>query len=412
MFRYIDLFSGIGGFHQGVDRVSRDLGLETECIFAADNDFYASQVYTLNYGIVSHFNLKDQQVHDLIKSKIGTNELTCIFGGFPCQPFSKAGDQQGFGDVTKGTLFLEIEKLVKEHQPKLVLLENVRNLKTHDNGNTWKVIKNTLKLLDYHVDDYVLSPNNISDIPALRERFFIAAYHTKKTRILEMQHIKDKDIKKEQTSIYANNDINQGLDVRFFDTNSDSDVDMHRINVLEMWNALVENLKEKNRKILTPLWPKYFLESHTTTDMPVWKQHIVERNRKWYIENQSIFDCWYNEHKLFYDNLNDSQKKFEWNAKDAISNVWEGIIQFRPSGVRVKKPDYIPTLVAINQTPIIGLERRYIKPSEISKLYGFKGINFNNQPINQTFKQLGNTVSVDVVEYLIKEMLKKSGIGG
>ena len=141
MFRYIDLFCGIGGFHQGIDRVAQEMGFDTECVFAADNDNNAARIYEKNYGKKCLYDLKAEDTHSLIDDAIGKDELTCLFGGFPCQPFSKAGNQLGFENQMKGTLYFEIERIVQRHHPKYILLENVRNLRNHDGGNTWAVIK-------------------------------------------------------------------------------------------------------------------------------------------------------------------------------------------------------------------------------------------------------------------------------
>ena len=168
-------------------------------------------------------------------------------------------------------------------------------------------------------------------------------------------------------------------------------------------------MRQNNRKLISPLWPRYFSstieEIESDSKLPKWKKGIIKRNIRFYEDNKLLYDSWYENHKLLFDNLIRSNQKFEWNAGEDIDDVWKGIIQFRPSGVRVKRPDFIPTLVAITQTPILGCEKRYLQPEEMARLYGFKSLNFNNQPLKETYKQLGNTVSVDVIEYLIKYML-------
>ena len=115
MFRYIDLFYGLGGFHQGIERVAEEMGFEADCVFAADNDPFAAKVYMDNYGINCFFDLKKKETHRLIDRAIGNEGLTCVFAGFPCQPFSKAGSQEGFTNQMKGTLFFEIKKIIHRH---------------------------------------------------------------------------------------------------------------------------------------------------------------------------------------------------------------------------------------------------------------------------------------------------------
>lgn len=411
MFRYIDLFCGIGGFHQGIDRVSAEMGFEAECVFAADNDPSAASVYRNNYGIDCYHDLKLKETHDLIDIAVGEHELTCLFGGFPCQPFSKAGSQEGFANEMKGTLFFEIEKIVHRHHPKFILLENVRNLKNHDSGHTWNVIYNSLTEEGYVVDDVIISPNHIGPIPALRERFFILAYNRESLGVTDddIDMLRNRVYKQRKTSIYPHNRVERGLNRRYFDIDAPSDLEPFNEETIQMWDDLLQLLRSSNRTIISPLWPHYFDPLLDITNEPAWKQKIIRKNQEFYRKNADIYDQWLNEHRDHFDQLCQSDRKFEWNAGDDLDNVWQGIIQFRPSGVRVKRPDFIPTLVAINQTPILGPNRRYLKVSEMAKIYGFRRLRFGDQSEAESQKQLGNTVSVDVVGYLLHHMIETSG---
>ena len=411
MFRYIDLFCGIGGFHQGMNRVSAEMGFDAECVFAADNDQNAANVYRMNYGIDCYHDLKLQETHDLIDDAIGEEGLTCLFGGFPCQPFSKAGSQEGFANKMKGTLFFEIEKIVHRHHPKFILLENVRNLKNHDSGHTWEVIHDSLVEEGYVVDDVIISPNHIGPIPALRERFFILAYNTEFLGIEDddIDMLRDREFRQRKTSIYPCGQIERGLNRKYFNLDAEPDLEPFNEETIQMWDDLLQLLRENGRTIISPLWPHYFDSTIDISEEPDWKQKIIRKNQEFYKDNSDIYDRWLDEHKDHFNQLCQSDKKFEWNAGEDLENVWQGIIQFRPSGVRVKRPDFIPTLVAINQTPILGPKRRYLKASEMAKIYGFKRLKFGKQSEGESQKQLGNTVSVDVVSYLIRHMIETSG---
>lgn len=349
VFRYVDLFAGIGGFHQGIDRVALKNGFKAVCVFAADNDAAAAKVYERNYGINCLYDLKEEETHKLIDEAIGDDELTCLFGGFPCQPFSKAGNQEGFSDQMKGTLYFEIEKIVHRYHPKFILLENVRNLKSHDGGHTWEVIKNSLIHEGYAVDDVIISPNNIAAIPALRERFFILAYNREKLGIEGNVKEIEKKYPTKKTSIYPWGQKERGLNKKYF-IDSKEDIEPENIKTLDMWDDLLHMLRENNREIVSPLWPHYFDKDIDLSGVPDWKVKIIERNRTFYEENSDVYDAWYNKHKEHFDSLCRSDQKFEWNAGDDLQSVWEGIIQFRPSGVRVKRPDFIPTLVTMAQS--------------------------------------------------------------
>ena len=122
-FKFIDLFCGIGGFHQAM------ASLGGECVFASDIDEHCQKTYYRNYGIMPVGDITQVDAAD-----IPPHDVLC--GGFPCQAFSIAGKRLGFADPTKGTLFFDILRIAKYHKPKYLLLENVRNLASHDSGNT------------------------------------------------------------------------------------------------------------------------------------------------------------------------------------------------------------------------------------------------------------------------------------
>ena len=159
--KYIDLFCGIGGFHQALD----NLGFE--CVFASDIDEKCRITYKKNYVLTP--------MGDITKIKaeeIPSFDILCA--GFPCQPFSKAGLQKGFSDDTRGNLFFDICRIACYHKPKYMILENVRNLATHDNGNTWNVIKKSIDDLGYYTYDNPLILNTLFfGIPQNRERVVI-----------------------------------------------------------------------------------------------------------------------------------------------------------------------------------------------------------------------------------------------
>ena len=134
--KFIDLCCGIGGFHQALG----NMGME--CVLASDIDEKCRKNYKANYKITPKGDLTKIKIQD-----IPNFDILCA--GFPCQPFSKAGQQNGFCD-SRGNIFFDICKIVEFHNPKYIILENVRNFASHDNGNTWKVIKQTIDGLGYH----------------------------------------------------------------------------------------------------------------------------------------------------------------------------------------------------------------------------------------------------------------------
>lgn len=164
MFTYIDLFAGIGGIRIPFDE------LGGECVFSSEIDKYAQETYTQNFGEKPHGDITK-----ISPKKIPKHDL--LMAGFPCQPFSQAGLKKGFND-TRGTLFFYIAKIIEEHRPKVVFLENVKRFKSHDSGNTFRVVKNILENLGYTVSAKVLSSKDFG-VPQNRERFFMIAVHGK-----------------------------------------------------------------------------------------------------------------------------------------------------------------------------------------------------------------------------------------
>jgi len=162
-FKFIDLFAGIGGFHYALS------SLGAKCVFASEWDSFAAETYSQN------FKLKPKgDITQISANEIPPHDILC--GGFPCQAFSISGKQKGFDDI-RGTLFFDIARLVEFHQPKVLFLENVKNLSQHDGGKTLKIIEKTLKDLNYTVFHKVLNASNFG-LPQNRERIYIVAFRS------------------------------------------------------------------------------------------------------------------------------------------------------------------------------------------------------------------------------------------
>lgn len=168
-FTFIDLFAGIGGFRIAFQK------LNGKCFFSSEWDRYAKKTYEANFGEVPFGDITE-----IDEKKIPDHDI--LVGGFPCQPFSIAGvskknalgRKHGFLDETQGTLFFDIARIIREKRPRAFLLENVKNLKSHDGKNTFKVIEKTLKKLNYKVFSDVLDARYY--VPQHRERIFIVGF--------------------------------------------------------------------------------------------------------------------------------------------------------------------------------------------------------------------------------------------
>lgn len=149
---FIDLFAGIGGFHQAFHNIQTKTGLVTKCVFASEIDKHARKTYEANFRSIDPemFELDNfaGDIQEVDKSKIPDHDILC--GGFPCQPFSQAGYKKGFQEDlgNRGNMFFQIVEILKEKKPKAFFLENVRHIKNHDNGRTFDTIKYTLENLD------------------------------------------------------------------------------------------------------------------------------------------------------------------------------------------------------------------------------------------------------------------------
>jgi DNA (cytosine-5)-methyltransferase 1 len=170
-FTFIDLFAGIGGFRIALQ------GMGGKCLFSSEWDRHAKETYFQNHGEVPFGDItkftKSESVDALIKEAIPEHTILC--GGFPCQPFSQAGLQRGFEDA-RGTLFFDILKIARDLKPKVLFLENVKRLKTHDGGKTLSVICSSLRELGYKAYVKVLRAYDFG-IPQNRERVFIVAFN-------------------------------------------------------------------------------------------------------------------------------------------------------------------------------------------------------------------------------------------
>lgn len=162
-FTFIDLFAGIGGFRLAMQEVGG------ACLFSSEWDSDAQQTYLHNFGTLPYGDITLEEVKANIPS-----DFDVLCGGFPCQAFSVAGYQKGFEDA-RGTLFFDIAEILKRHRPKIALLENVKNLQTHDKGRTFAVISYTLRDLGYVVYHKVMNAMEYANVPQNRERIFIVA---------------------------------------------------------------------------------------------------------------------------------------------------------------------------------------------------------------------------------------------
>lgn len=410
-FRFIDLFAGIGGFHQAM----RYLG--GECVMAAEINKECVKTYNLNFKTLE--KKVRGNVNGIAPDSIASFDMMCA--GFPCQPFSKAGAQKGFSDKKSGNLFYKILEILDGHpEVKFIILENVRNLA--DNSENWDIITSELKKRNFYItkEPLILSPSDFG-IPQIRERVYILGIR--------------KDIRNESilTNGYVHiDDLN--LDKHFkkckmgdawtiLEDNVDDSyiISNEQELMINAWDAL--RINTNITVIGFPLWLDSFgigieddedvfaLQGYA--DMPTWKQSFLRHNRQFYVKHKDYIDTWVDE----YDMLGRSKlyKKFEWNCGTDVTDMHNCLIQIRQSGIRAKRPTFYPSLVAIANTPIIWDREknhfRKLTPREAANLQSFRA-DYKFRGTDATiYRQLGNSVNVRILKILGKSLFNLAANG-
>lgn len=399
-FNYVDLFAGIGGFHQAMRY------LNGTCVFASEIDPDCQKVYKLNF--------KNTPLEgDIRNCDVPNSEYTVLCAGFPCQPFSKAGQQKGFNDEGRGDLFFEVMRFIRAN-PKLkfIILENVRNLA--DKKENWNVIITNLKNSGFVVTDspLILSPTDFG-IPQYRERVFILGI---KSDIVDLDKCPEMTITRENLNFKRYlKDCKTGRALDYLIEDSETSLENYKItedlnSVLLAWEEF--RLSTFVHRFGAPVWicafglgidddSRYKVEVGYSF-MPSWKQRFYDKNRALYLNHRDYIDSWIKK----YDMLSKTKlcQKFEWNCGDDDISIYDTIIQVRQSGIRCKRQDYFPSLVAISNIPIIWDSRvqyfRYITPKEASNLQSFHK-RFKLVGDDKTlYKQLGNSVNVRILKIL------------
>ena len=407
-FKFVDLFAGIGGFHQAMEE------LGGECVCASEIDPNCQETYKLNFPNTNIVGDINEHIDKL-------PEFDVLCGGFPCQPFSKAGKQEGFEDKTRGNLFYKIMDILQRHpECKFVILENVKNLA--DNTENWNIIQEELKKQNFYVTDnpIILSPHQFG-IPQIRERVYILGI---RKDIRDVEKLPNGYIHLEDLGELFNEDdiCKDGDAFKILETNvsDDYNISEQQEKTLNMW---IEFKEITNYEPLgVPVWVEYFgynlsdeeyerfvdHKGKKISEMPKWKQRFVEKNRNFYKKHKTQLDLWISKYNV--QTLPLGMRKLEWNC-GTNKDLKQTIIQFRQSGVRIKRNNYFPALVAINNTPIVYDKKknkyRKITPREAANLQSFKeGFKLDDNPY--IYKQLGNAVNVEIIRKLAEKLFSLS----
>lgn len=405
-FQFVDLFAGIGGFHAALG------ALGGECVYASEWDKDSARIYERNW------NLKPDGDLTLVANDevMEVPEHDVLVGGFPCQPFSKSGKQQGM-EETRGTLFWNIAKIIEVRKPSLVLLENVRNIAGPRHIHEWDVIIKTLRDLGYRVSStpMIVSPHLIGPEyggrPQVRERVFIAATRIPKGMPNFKSDVEIPDltlVKAGWDPMHWNLQKHLPLEkLRSAQGKASVALSETEIEWIEAWNEFVVIMREKLKGASLPgfpIWADHWIERSELKiprGTPDWKKTFLIKNSDFYTENKAVLNKWLKKWNHL-EHFPPSRRKLEWQAQDT-ETLWETIMHFRPSGIRAKKATYVPALVAITQTSIYGKEKRKLTIREGARLQGLPDwFDFVDQQNSLTYKQLGNGVNVSAVYNVVK----------
>lgn len=403
-FRFIDLFAGIGGFAAALTAFGG------KGMYSVEIDPAAAKVYELNWG---HSPLGDI-TNDATDEIMNVPAHDVLAAGFPCQPFSKSGAQKGM-DETRGTLYWHILNIIEAHHPKVVILENVRNLAGPRHLHEWQVIIETLRDEGYRVAETpaVFSPHQLplshGGRPQVRERVFITATYNPDGI--------DDDIPAEpvvspRTRVAGFDPSQEWTLDDFLDADHHAEgcdlSDAERLWI-DAWDDFVQIMweeREGRRLPGFPLWADSWVdvnELEIPEDTPAWKASHLLKNAEFYTAHRAVLNRWTTKWGVYSDKFPASRRKLEWQAQDT-PRLWDTVMHFRPSGIRAKRATYLPALVAITQTSIIGPRERRLSTREAARLQGLPdGFSFGTQASSATYRQLGNGVNVGAVWHVLRQ---------
>jgi DNA (cytosine-5)-methyltransferase 1 len=434
-FTFIDLFAGIGGFHHALEslggRCVMACELDRECreVYASSFEDLPSDRLVDNIRLLTRSDVEDEGTTRSVRTiarLVPDHDVLCA--GFPCQPFSKGGAQKGVHDKTRGTLFFDIMEIARAKKPKFMVLENVRNLTGPRHTETWRTIIDSIRDAGYRVCDepLVMSPHlvppELGGAPQVRDRVFI---------LCEYVGARGNKVKKHNLlsrTCFASWNPDKWRIADFLEPDAEIDhVERYRLKPSELawlaaWDFFVSQIP-CDQLPGHPIWVDAFKKRPVISNtIPDWEVDFRRKNSGFYVAHQQFIDEWlkmtWGESGQTVHDFPASRQKFEWQARKSHPTrkgrtIQDLVIQMRPSGIRVKPATYLPALVAITQTSIIGprvgkvRNYRSLTPREAAKLQGIPEDVFERAGVSDkaAYKQLGNAVNVGVVRLVTQTLM-------
>lgn len=416
MIRFVDLFAGIGGIRLGFEQAMNEIGLKHKCVLSSEIDTYAQETYELNYG--------EKPQGDIYKIE-KYPEFDFLLAGFPCQPFSYAGKQKGFGD-TRGTLFFEIERLLATHQPSGFLLENVRGLMTHDEGRTFNTIVEKLENLGYGVRCLLLNSSDFN-VPQNRVRvYFVGIKKSLPKMTLTSDrgaadsHQYKKRITKDRLALR-----NSLLTVRDV---LESDPSKHYDCSLPFQRKLLKVLEEKNLSIngvrlidfrnghSIHSWELGIKGNCSADETAFMNELIANRRKNIFGSHQDGKSLSKEQIKTFFNRPNLDEiissllAKNYLRERDGLYNPVSGNMSFEV--FKFLDPESIAITLVTSDAHKLGVSHegriRHLTPRECARLQGYPDW-FKHHPKDiYAYRQFGNSVSVPVIKAVVEDMFNNN----